>query len=93
MPEWTPKLLLFVFVTHMPFFAWRWRRTGEVRFAFSTLTFALLIVTYSLRIFAADVEWFGTSAYMWFRVPAWISAIVSVGLLLRHVAMRWRGGA
>ena len=85
MPEWTPKLLLFVFVTHMPFFAWRWKTTGEVRYALTTLTFALLVATYSLRIFASEVIWFGIAAYTWFRIPAWISATFSVGLLVRHL--------
>ncbi len=85
MPEWTPELLLFVFATHMPFFAWRWRRTGELRYAATTLTFGLLVVTYTLRVFAPDASWFAAPAYTWARIPAWISAVVSVGLLVRHV--------
>ncbi len=36
MPEWTPQLLLFVFVTHLPFFAWKYQRTREIRFAATT---------------------------------------------------------
>ena len=56
MPDWWTPLCLFVFVTHMPFFAWRYRRTGEVRFAATTLTFALLSVTYAVRVFAPELE-------------------------------------
>ena len=85
MPEWTPQLLLFVFVTHMPFFAWRWRRTGEVRYAATTLTFGLLVITYTLLVFAPDAQWFAAPAYMWVRIPAWISALVSSGLFMNHV--------
>ena len=39
-----PLVLFLVFVTHLPFFAWRWRATRERRYAATTLTFALLVV-------------------------------------------------
>ncbi len=93
MPDWYPELLLFVFVTHMPFFAWRWWRTRELRHAATTLTFALLSVTYGLRVFAPAVEWGGMPLYTWLRIPAWISAVLSIGLLLRHLWKRSRSGA
>jgi hypothetical protein len=87
MPDWTPQLLLLVFVTHLPFFAWRWLRTRELRYAATSLTFALLIVTYALRVFAPEARLGGTPAYLYFRVPAWACAAVSIGMLLRH---HWR---
>jgi hypothetical protein len=49
-------VLLFVFTTHLPFFAWRWRATGERRYAATTLTFALLVVTYGLAVFAPQLH-------------------------------------
>ena len=78
------KLLLFVFVTHTPFFAWRYYRTREFRYAATTFTFALLVLTYGLWVFTPDVVVNGVPLYMYVRVPAWISAAFSVGLLLRH---------
>ena len=56
-------------------------RTKE---ALITIGVVLLIVTYGLRVFAPEVAWNGTPVYEWVRVPAWISAVVSIGLLLRH---------
>ena len=93
MPHWFPELLLFVFVTHMPFFVWRWWRTRELRYAATALTFALLSVTYALRVFAPAVEWGGMPLYTWLRIPAWISAVLSIGLLLRHLVKRSGPGA
>lgn len=84
MPGWWPYLLLFVFVTHLPFFALRWRRTGERRFAATTLTFALLVVTYAIRVFAPELRVAGLSAFWAARVVAWTSAAVSITLLVRH---------
>ncbi len=91
MPDWMPLLLLFVFATHMPFFAWRYRRTREIRHAATALTFALLAILYALRVFAADAALGGVPLYSYVRVPAWISAAISIGLLLRHHASRLRG--
>jgi len=89
MPDWWIPLCLFVFVTHMPFFAWRYRRTREIRFAATTTTFALLSVTYAVRVFAPDLELAGAPLWWWFRVPAWACAVVSLGLLAKH-ALRAR---
>lgn len=84
MLTWWPALCLFVFVTHMPFFVWRWRQTGELRFAATSVTFALLSATYALRVFAPDSALWGSPLWQWVRVPAWAAAAVSLGLLGRH---------
>lgn len=91
MPEWMPLLLLFVFATHMPFFGWRYHRTREVRHAATALTFALLAVTYALRIFAPNLDGGELPLYVYVRVPAWISAVISMGMLLNHHISRARG--
>ncbi len=91
MPDWWIPLCFGVFVTHMPFFAWRWRRTGELRYAATTLTFALLSVTYGLRVFAPELQAGGITLWEWVRVPAWLSAAASLSLLARHHAHRLRG--
>ena len=88
MPDWWPILLLVVFATHMPFFAWRWRRTRAPRHAATTLTFCLLIVTYALRVFAPEAELGRWPLYAWVRAPAWIAAAVSLGLLFAHLRSR-----
>ena len=85
-----PRVLLFVFTTHLPFFAWRWHATGERRYAATTLTFSLLVVTYALAVFAPELRVAGTPLYQVVRVIAWLSAAVSVALLVRHHAQRLR---
>jgi hypothetical protein len=90
MPDWMPALFLFVFVTHMPFFAWRYRKTREIRHAATALTFALLAIVYALRVFAQGATCGGVPLYRTVQVPAWISAAISIGLLLRHHLARLR---
>ena len=88
MPDWWPALLLVVFTTHLPIFARRWRQTRAPRYAATTLTFSLLIVSYSLRVFAPELELGSWPLYAWVRVPAWIAAALSIGLLLVHLRGR-----
>jgi len=83
-----PRVLLFVFTTHLPFFAWRWRATGERRYAATTLTFALLVITYGLAVFAPQLRVGDTPLFQIVRVVAWASAALSIGLLVRHHAGR-----
>ena len=90
MPEWWPKLLLFVFVSHAPLFAWRYRQTREARFAATTLTFLLLALAYALRVFAPELMLGGSPLHLYARVIAWLSAALSIGLLLGHLLRRLR---
>ncbi len=90
MPDWTPPLLLFVFATHMPFFVWRWRKSGEGRYAATALTFALLTLVYALQILAPESSWCGVRLYPPLRAAALLSAGVSIGLLVRHLVIRAR---
>ena len=85
-----PRVLLFVFTTHLPFFAWRWHATGERRYAATTLTFALLVVTYGLAVFAPELRVGEIRVFEIVRVVAWTSAAVSIGLLVRHHVARLR---
>ena len=84
MPTWWPWLALFVFATHLPFFAWRWWRSGEARFAATSLTFALLIVTYALQLFAPDLRIGEVELHVICRWLAWASAVVSIYMLVAH---------
>ena len=85
-----PELLLFIFSTHTPLFAWRWARTRELRYAATTLTFSLLTVAYGIRVFAPEESISGVSLFAIFRVPALAAAAVSIGLLIRRHARRFR---
>ncbi len=79
-----PLVLFCVFATHLPFFAWRWRATREPRYAATTLTFALLVITYGIAVFAPHLRIGATPLFHIVRVLAWLSAAVSIGLLIRH---------
>jgi hypothetical protein len=85
-----PLVLLFVFSTHLPFFAWRWRATRERRYAATTFTFTLLVITYGLVVFAPQLQVGHIPLFRVVRVCAWLSAAVSIGLLVRHHALRLR---
>lgn len=93
MADRLPALLLCVFATHLPFFAWLYVRTGELRYAATSLTFALLTLTYALRVFAPQAAFGGIELHRLVRVPALAAAAVSIGLLIRHHLRSWRGGA
>ena len=41
-------------------------------------------MTYALRVFAPEFEVEGVPLWSWVRVPAWISAALSLGLLAHH---------
>ncbi len=88
MPEWMDKLLLFVFTTHMPFFAWRYYQTGELRYAATAFTFALLALMYGLRVFAPGVAVNDVPLHAYIRVPAGIAAALSIGLLVWSAVRR-----
>lgn len=82
-------MLLFVFATHMPFFAWRYYKTGEFRHAATALTFALLALAYAVRVFAPGAEIGGVSWFAVLRIPAWGAAAVSLSLLAQHLFGRF----
>lgn len=84
MSQWMPSILLCVFATHLPLFAWQYHRTRELRFAAATLTFVLLVITYALRVFAPEWPWHERPLHQQVRVAAWLAAGVSISLLILH---------
>ncbi len=89
MTVFSPPLLLVVFVTHLPFFAWRYWKTREPRYAATSLTFSLLALTYGLRVFAPEAVVRGVPWFWIARIPAWGAATVSIAFLVHHHAGRW----
>ena len=78
-------LLLGVFATHLPFFVWRYRATRELRYAATSFTFALLVVTYALRLYAPEVQVAGVSLHESVHTLALIAAALSVSLLVHRL--------
>ncbi|MCH2173798.1 hypothetical protein MK489_23720 [Myxococcota bacterium] len=85
------EVLLAVFAIHTPFFAWRWWRTREIRYAATTLTFSLLVIAYATRVFAPQLRLGDQPLHHSLRVVALSAAVVSVALLLRRIASRLLG--
>ena len=83
-------LLLAVFVTHLPFFIWRYRSTGERRYAATSVTFGLLVATYALRVFAPGFQLAGVALHSVLRPVALVSAVLSISLLARHLVVTRR---
>jgi hypothetical protein len=88
MSRWMAELLLFVFATHLPYFVWRYYQTRELRFAATSVTFSLLVISYAIRVFAPELAWGGRPLHAQLRIAAWCAAVVSVALLVRHAAAR-----
>ena len=83
-------LLLAVFATHLPFFVWRYRATGELRHAATSLTFVLLATAYALRLFAPEFEIAGVGVPGTVRRIALLAACVSVSMLLHRFWQKYR---
>ena len=77
-------LALFVFGSHLPFFAWRWWRTRETRYAATSLTFSLLVLAYSLRLFVPDLRVCEVELHEICRRVAWVSAVFGISMLVAH---------
>ena len=78
-------LLLGVFAVHLPFFIWRLRSTGELRYAATSVTFGLLVSAYALRVFAPELHVAGISLHAAVRAVALVSAAVSLSLLAHRL--------
>jgi hypothetical protein len=78
-------LLLAVFAIHLPFFVWRFRSTGELRYAATSVTFALLVAAYALRVFAPDLHIAGLALHAAVRALALAAAALSLSLLAHRL--------
>lgn len=83
-----PEILLAVFAVHTPFFAWRWWRTREIRYAATTLTFTLLVIAYATWVFAPELRLGDAPLHHSLRGVALSAAVVSVALLVRRIVAR-----
>ena len=84
MPRWLVSALLVVFAVHLVAFGRLAAKRRELRFVVVTVTFALLVIAFSLRLWAPRLTLGGVALYWFPRVAAWISAAVSLALYVRH---------
>ncbi|MCC6201690.1 MAG: hypothetical protein IT494_01640 [Gammaproteobacteria bacterium] len=82
MPVWLIWFLLIVFVAHLAVFARLALRHRNLRYSLVTLTFVLLVASFSLRLGAP--EWtIGRMPVHWMlRYAAWAIAAITISWLI-----------
>jgi hypothetical protein len=84
MPLWLIVSLLIVFAIHfVAFFSLFFIRKDKY-YAYICLTFLLLVISYSMRIWLGDFHLAGVKGFWVFRVAAWISALISISMTVRR---------
>ena len=81
MPAWLNPLLLVLFAVHLAAFGRLAVLRREVYYAVASLTFALLVAVFALRLWAPHWEIGGVPVHWALRVGAWMSAAGSLSLL------------
>lgn len=84
MPTWLSAVLLAIFVIHLVVFFRLFLRRGEKYYLAASFTFLLLVATFSVKIWAPEVQVAGFSLFWALRIAAWISAAVSITWLVRR---------
>jgi hypothetical protein len=91
MPYWLIVFLLALFSVHLTFFVVLFFTRKDRYFAFVSLTFFFLVISYSLRLWHADWRMGGVQAFWIFRIAAWGSAAISIYLTVRrHLSQKSR---
>ncbi len=84
MPDWLVAGLIVLFGVHLIAFGVLAIKRKERYHIFTCTTFALLVITFSLRLWLPNAQVNGFQLYWVFRVAAWISALVSITMLVRR---------
>lgn len=90
MPRWLMLVLLLIFATHLVVFLRLSIRRGDGHYALVSATFALLVLSFSLRLWAPELELHGQKLYWDSRIAAWILAAMSFGNMLWRRRVRSR---
>ncbi len=75
--------LLAVFTLHFGIFLYLSLKNRKTQHMFVTLTFALLVLSFSCRLVLPEVEWFGHKLHTALRISAWMSTAVVLFLSVR----------
>ena len=90
MPDWLVAALLAVFIVHLILFARLALRCRQGYYLAVTLTFALLVIAFGLRLGWPEIRVGELQLFQLFRWSAWASAVVSISWFL---VRRFRSGA
>jgi hypothetical protein len=83
MPIWLVWFLLVIFVAHLIAFARLAYLHRNLRYALVTLTFVLLVASFSLRLGAPEWMIGQTPVHWLLRYLAWATAVITISWLIR----------
>jgi hypothetical protein len=84
MPQWLIVSLLIVFAIHFVVFSSLFFIRKDRYFAFISITFLLLVLSYSSRIWLGNFHFAGVKLFWAFRMAAWTSALISISMTIRR---------
>ena len=84
MPEWLVKSLLVIFVIHFVMFARIALRKKDRYYWLVSITFFLLVISFSTRLWFESLHVFDIPAYWIPRVAAWTCTLVAILLAIRR---------
>ena len=91
MPHWLIQSLLVVFGVHLLLFSRAWYRRRSLRLAVTSVTFALLVVAFALRLWLPQAQVAGVAIWWLPRGLGWGGALLSLILWLRERGQGDRG--
>jgi hypothetical protein len=86
MPQWLVNSLLIAFGIHFVAFSSLFFIRKDKYYAYISLTFLLLVLSYSTRIWLGNFHLAGVKLFWMFRVAAWAAALISISMTIRRYA-------
>ena len=84
MPDWLIELLIFVFIAHFVAFVRLAYIRKDRRYILVSLTFFLLILSFSTRLWWPRAHLGPISIHWDFRIAAWTSTLAVIVMLLKR---------
>ena len=79
------KILLAVFAAHLCVFFFLYIKKRQSHHLLTSLTFGLLVLSFSCRIWATHISLFGHDLHVLLRIMAWISTTFVVILTVNSI--------
>ncbi|GAB4196928.1 MAG: hypothetical protein Tsb002_30640 [Wenzhouxiangellaceae bacterium] len=76
--------LLLIFAIHCVLFGRLYVKRREGYYLAATITFLLLVLTYSARLLLPGFEIYGYTLFWLLRIAAWGSALVSISWMIKR---------
>ena len=83
MPDALIPFLIALFAIHFVIFLYLTIKNRKTQHIFVTLTFALLVLSFSCRLLMPEIEIFGHKLHTVLRIFAWISTVIVLSLVVK----------